>query len=180
MSEPKTWRPDSRITRNKERLNAFFRKSQRFEEETAREEHRKELAQSKQEKYGNNKYTKEGIIARIFGEYLLDLSSDKLTKKDLQSFIYGYYEASNRQISLMCTNNIISETIQRAVEELTTSKREEIMSFSIDELLFDIGYRDSKDSTIKKEELNESIRSNQYYSEGYLTGQNEQKGKGTR
>lgn len=178
MSEPNTWRPNSNVIRSKERMVSYLRKSQRYEEDEKREQHLKELAHENKEKYGNNKYVKEGMMARIFGEYLLDISLDKLSKADLQSFKYGYYEASNRQISLMCSNNIITDFVQKSIEKLTAAKKEELENLSIDQLLFDIGYHDAKDSNINIDDIDQIIKNNSNYTEGYITGVEETKKSG--
>lgn len=175
MFEPKNLYP---ADRRKEKQNKYLRDNYRIELSVSSEKNNEERAKQNKEKYGNNKYSKEGMMARIFGEYLLDVSLDKLTKNDLQSFMYGYYEASNRQISLMCSNNIITDFIKKSIEKLTTAKKEELENLSIDQLLFNIGYRDAKDSNINIDDIDQIIKNNPNYSEGYMTGYEEIKENG--
>lgn len=183
MNEPKNWYPDSSITNEKRRKNRNVNRSVFYDEMAKKEQHTKELIQKKQASMGNNKYIREGMIARIFGEYLIDLSSERLTKNDIQSFIYGYYDTANRQISLMCSEHKLTEHLVKASEALLNANKEKLEDLSVEELLFSIGYRDSKDSQINVNDFEEVIKQNKNYSEGYMSGieeLNSQKGKGIR
>lgn len=183
MNEPKNWYRDSSITTRERRQSKCINRSTYFDDMAKKEEHLKELAQEKQATMGNNKYIREGMIARIFGEYLIDLSSKKYTKNDIQSFIYGYYDTANRQISLMCSEHKLTEHLVKASEALLNANKETLEDLSVEELLFSIGYRDSKDSQINVNDFEEVIKQNKNYSEGYMSGieeLNNKKGKGGR
>lgn len=182
MSEPKNWYPLRSVTSAKEKMAKNSRKIY-YEEEQKRIEEKIKRQQENDEKYGNSKYIYEGMVARIFGENLLDISSTELTKKDLQSFKYGYYEASDRQISLMCSDNKISDFVEKATIKLTHATKEEIANISVKDLLFAIGNRDAKDENVDISKMEECVRKNENYSEGYIAGKEEmnfQKGKGKR
>lgn len=175
MFEPRNLYPTNHKKQNQ---NKYLRDNYRIELYAASEKNNKERAIQNAEKYGNSKCTNEGMMARIFGEYLLDISLDKLSKKGLQSFLYGYREAANRQISIMCKDNKISEFILTAARETTKITEEDIEKLSIEKILFNIGYRDAKDKYIDTKDLNENIKNNVYYSEGYLTAIQETKQNG--
>lgn len=142
--------------------------------EKQREERCKELL----EKRGNGKYINEGIIARVFGEYLVDISENSdLSKDDITSFVYGYYSIANRQIYAMCEIGQFTDFIKKAIKEKTKLKKDGDMGLYIKKILFDIGYRDSYDENLYLEKLYDKIKNNEHYFEGYMTGIEEQKGK---
>lgn len=138
-----------------------------------------EKIEAKNSKYGSMKYTDEGIIARIYGEYLVDIST--LSKPDKISFEYGYYEAANRQLELLIKDKNVSDFIRSSLYRKTKFKKEEEFGLSVKELLYQIGYRDSYDTNPRIEQASEIIKSNNDYFEGYMTGTEEQKlGKGRK
>ena len=142
------------------------------------DQNKKRKAEELREKRGNGKYINEGIIARLFGEYLVDISENsKLSKDDITSFVYGYYSIANRQIATMCQTGQFTDFIKKAIKEKTKLKKDGDMGLYIKKILFDIGYRDSYDENLYLEKLSDKIKNNEHYFEGYMTGIEEQKGK---
>lgn len=141
-------------------------------------ERQEERYREQLDKRGNGKYVNEGIMARILGEYLVDISENsKLSKDDMTSFVYGYYSIANRQIYAMCQTGQFTDFIKKAIKEKTKLKEDEDMGLYIKKILFDIGYRDSYDENLYLEKLSDKIKNNEHYFEGYMTGIEEQKGK---
>lgn len=141
-------------------------------------ERQEERYREQLDKRGNGKYVNEGIMARILGEYLVDISENsKLSKDDMTSFVYGYYSIANRQIYAMCQTGQFTDFIKKAIKEKTKLKKDGDMGLYIKKILFDIGYRDSYDENLYLEKLSDKIKNNEHYFEGYMTGIEEQKGK---
>ena len=124
-------------------------------------------------KYGSGKYTDQGIIARIYGEYLVDIST--LSKSDRTSFEYGYYDAADRQLKVLIRDKKVSDFIKASLDRKTKFQNDEEIGLYIKEVLYQIGYRDSYDKNIEIEKVSEIIKSNNDYFEGYMTGIEEQK-----
>ena len=170
----KSFLNNNRVRKTVNRQKISLVKDNIYLSEKQREERCKELL----EKRGNRKYTNEGIIARLFGEYLVDISENsKLSKDDMTSFVYGYYSIANRQIYAMCQTGQFTDFIKKAIKEKTKLKEDESINLNLKQLLFDIGYRDSYDENLYLEKLSDKIKNNEHYFEGYMTGIEEQKGK---
>lgn len=119
---------------------------------------------------GNLEYIDEGIIARILGTYLVD--TEKLTKAELASYNFGYYTTSNALMTLL-SMGIIPERLTKIInrkkitirEPLTTSRE-----LNPNELMQEIGKRDSKDTKIDINTMSKEIQKNEYYLNGYTSG----------
>ncbi len=113
---------------------------------------------------GNLEYIDEGIMARILGTYLLD--TEKLTKAELASYNFGYYTTSNALMTLL-SMGIIPERLTKIIrrKKLTTNTE-----LNPNELMQEIGKRDSKDTKIDINTMSKEIQKNEYYLNGYTNG----------
>ncbi len=143
------------------------------------EERRKENAITTVNKIGNGKFIDAGIIARLFDIYDLSLDSTKIeNKRNVNSFIYGYYSAANTQLNLV-TTGIVPGRVISTLEKRGIKQNCDLIP---EHILYSVGRRDALDAGIKIEELPAELRSNKFYLQGYKDALQklQSKGKGSR
>lgn len=120
------------------------------------------------ETHGNGKYTEDGILGRVFGINTIPAETE-LSKYDLISYNYGYTEIANTIMSILCEGKIperLTIAIARSIERKTIDKSL-VGELYPEDLLSDIGRRDSKDENINIEELPQIVKNNSDYLRGY-------------
>lgn len=132
-----------------------------------REKTKAQKVQQTVEIMGNKKYINDGILARLLGVNNLDMN--KLTKNDINSYYFGYYDMSNVLIHILC-QGIIPERLTKIIEIKHIELDKELYP---EELLKEIGTRDSSDENININTLSNDISAN----ESYLSGYNNKKTK---
>lgn len=121
------------------------------------------------ETQGNGKYTEDGILGRVLGINTIPAETE-LNKYDIISYNYGYYNASNvRIIPILCEGKIperLTRAIARAIDRKTIDKSL-VGELYPEDLLSDIGRRDSEDGNINIEDLPQIVQTNSDYLRGY-------------
>lgn len=117
---------------------------------------------------GNGKYIEDGMLGRIIGINTISPETE-LSKYDLISYNYGYTEIANTIMSILCEGKIperLTIAIARSIERKTIDKSL-VGELYPEDLLSDIGRRDSKDENINIEELPQIVKNNSDYLRGY-------------
>lgn len=117
---------------------------------------------------GNGKYIEDGMLGRIIGINTISPETE-LSKYDLISYNYGYTEIANTIMSILCEGKIperLTIAIARSIERKTIDESL-VGELYPEDLLSDIGRRDSKDENINIEELPQIVKNNSDYLRGY-------------
>ena len=118
---------------------------------------------------GNGKYIEDGILGRVFGINTIPAETE-LSKYDMISYNYGYYDASNvRIIPILCEGKIperLNRAIAIAIDKKTIDKSL-VGELYPEDLLSDIGRRDAEDGNINIEDLPQIVQTNRDYLRGY-------------
>lgn len=159
--------------------------------------HQEKLYKQRFEKYGygnNNKNVVQGTTARLSA---FPYPKDTSAISDVRAFRYGYYERGNRFLKVLVETGktdapVLNENLKLIYNEINAlyGLKEDEMPFDslsdtakLQERLRMIGYVDGLDKEITVDKLDEVIRNNQYYSQGYALGEsiseeyNKQSGK---
>ena len=99
-------------------------------------------------------WQEDGMLGRIIGINTISPETE-LSKYDLISYNYGYTEIANTIMSILCEGKIperLTIAIARSIERKTIDKSL-VGELYPEDLLSDIGRRDSKDENINIEEL---------------------------
>lgn len=118
-------------------------------------------AMKKEMTLGSKKYIEEGILFRILGINILDMS--KLNNRDIISYNFGYYEASNILLHILC-QGIIPERLSKIIKRKKISLDRELYP---EELLQEIGSRDREDNNIDINNMPELVKNDANYLKGY-------------
>jgi hypothetical protein len=108
------------------------------------------------------------MLGRIIGINTISPETE-LSKYDLISYNYGYTEIANTIMSILCEGKIperLTIAIARSIERKTIDKSL-VGELYPEDLLSDIGRRDSKDENINIEELPQIVQTNRDYLRGY-------------
>lgn len=144
---------------NPTRKAILYAKTEIIERESRQEKKIKELIET----MGNKKYIDDGILARVLGINTVNVS-ELTSKDDIVSYNYGYYRTSNTLIIPgLCEGYIPSR-----VYDILKKKRIQLdRELYPEELLKEIGTRDSYDENINIEDLPEHLQTNATYMSGY-------------
>ena len=159
--------------------------------------HQEKLYKQKFEKYGysnNNKNVVQGTTARLSA---FPYPKDTSAISDVRAFHYGYYERGDRFLKILVETGktdapILNENLKLIYNEINALygiKEDEVPFDSlsdaakVQERLRMIGYVDGLDGEIDISKLDEVVRNNPCYSQGYNLGEsiseerNKQSGK---
>lgn len=122
------------------------------------------------ETQGNGKYTEDGNTRWEYLDINTIPAKTELSKYDIISYNYGYYDASNvRIIPILCEGKIperLNRAIARAIDKKTIDKSL-VGELYPEDLLSDIGRRDAEDGNINIEDLPQIVQTNRDYLRGY-------------